>query len=54
MFGAGTACLVCPVNKILYREEWIDIPCPVEDDSSLTKRFFKELTDIQVRECMNI
>ncbi|XP_072034022.1 branched-chain-amino-acid aminotransferase, cytosolic-like [Amphiura filiformis] len=46
MFGAGTACVVCPVNKILYNGEWMDIPCTV-DDTSLTKRFFTELTDIQ-------
>ena len=47
MFGAGTACVVCPVNKILYNDEWMNIPCTT-DDNSLAKRFYTQLTDIQV------
>ncbi|XP_041366099.1 branched-chain-amino-acid aminotransferase-like [Gigantopelta aegis] len=45
IFGAGTACVVCPVGNILYKNEMLDIPTMKE--AKLTKRFFKELTDIQ-------
>jgi len=29
MFGAGTACVVCPIDKMQYLDEvWIMIICP--------------------------
>uniref|UniRef100_A0AAY4BBU6 Branched-chain-amino-acid aminotransferase n=1 Tax=Denticeps clupeoides TaxID=299321 RepID=A0AAY4BBU6_9TELE len=49
MFGSGTACVVCPVSRILYQGEALELPC-AEDGSSLASRIMKELTDIQV--CM--
>ncbi|KAL3842633.1 hypothetical protein ACJMK2_020624 [Sinanodonta woodiana] len=45
MFGSGTACVVCPVEKILYNEEWLKIPAV--EEKNLTKRFLEELTNIQ-------
>ena len=47
MFGAGTACVVCPVKKIMFMEKEIDIPTKETGDLVAT-RFYKELTDIQV------
>ncbi|XP_077123311.1 branched-chain-amino-acid aminotransferase, cytosolic isoform X2 [Ranitomeya variabilis] len=44
MFGAGTACVVCPVGRILYKDENLDIPT---NENKLAARFLKELTDIQ-------
>ncbi|XP_066446876.1 branched-chain-amino-acid aminotransferase, cytosolic isoform X1 [Eleutherodactylus coqui] len=44
MFGAGTACVVCPVGKILYKNENLEIPAK---ENKLATRFLKELTDIQ-------
>ncbi|KAM4037690.1 branched-chain-amino-acid aminotransferase, cytosolic isoform 1-T1 [Anomaloglossus baeobatrachus] len=44
MFGAGTACVVCPVGRILYKNENLDIPT---NENKLAARFLKELTDIQ-------
>jgi len=46
MFGSGTACMVCPVNRILYNNENLYIPT-MENGPELTKRFHKELNDIQ-------
>ncbi|XP_033025412.1 branched-chain-amino-acid aminotransferase, mitochondrial [Lacerta agilis] len=46
MFGAGTACVVCPVNKIFYQGKNYHIPT-MENGPEITKRFLKELTDIQ-------
>uniref|UniRef100_A0A8C2WFZ2 Branched-chain-amino-acid aminotransferase n=1 Tax=Cyclopterus lumpus TaxID=8103 RepID=A0A8C2WFZ2_CYCLU len=48
VFGAGTACVVCPVGSLLYREESYQIPT-MQNGPDLAKRFHKELTDIQVR-----
>lgn len=48
MFGAGTACVVCPVNKILFMEKEFHIPT-MDTGGLIAKRFYKELTDIQVR-----
>nr|KAG5702957.1 hypothetical protein BaRGS_034730 [Batillaria attramentaria] len=45
IFGAGTACVVCPVEKILYKGQELNIPTMV--DAKLTNRFFSQLTDIQ-------
>uniref|UniRef100_A0A8D0DKR2 Branched-chain-amino-acid aminotransferase n=1 Tax=Salvator merianae TaxID=96440 RepID=A0A8D0DKR2_SALMN len=46
MFGSGTACVVCPVNKILYQDKNYHIPT-MENGPEIAKRFLKELTDIQ-------
>ncbi|MEE6483028.1 hypothetical protein FKM82_013410 [Ascaphus truei] len=48
IFGAGTACVVCPVHCILYEETKYHIPT-MENGPDIAKRFFKELTDIQVK-----
>nr|XP_033816010.1 branched-chain-amino-acid aminotransferase, mitochondrial isoform X1 [Geotrypetes seraphini] len=46
MFGAGTACVVCPVNRILYMKQNYHVPT-MENGPDLAKRFLKELSDIQ-------
>ncbi|KAG7504864.1 branched-chain-amino-acid aminotransferase, cytosolic-like isoform X2 [Solea senegalensis] len=46
VFGAGTACVVCPVGSILYKGKTYPIPT-MQNGPDLTKRFHKELTDIQ-------
>ncbi|XP_054848853.1 branched-chain-amino-acid aminotransferase, cytosolic-like isoform X1 [Eublepharis macularius] len=46
VFGSGTACVVCPVNRILYRGKNYHIPT-MENGPEIAKRFLKELTDIQ-------
>ncbi|XP_053300049.1 branched-chain-amino-acid aminotransferase, mitochondrial [Pleuronectes platessa] len=46
MFGAGTACVVCPVGSLLYKGKTYQIPT-MENGQDLAKRFYKELTDIQ-------
>ncbi|GCB81220.1 hypothetical protein scyTo_0022774, partial [Scyliorhinus torazame] len=46
VFGAGTACIVCPVNQIVYKGQSYHIPT-MENGPDLAKRFLKELTDIQ-------
>jgi len=46
MFGAGTACIVCPVERVRYGEEDVQIPTP-EGPASLTHRFLDTLMDIQ-------
>ena len=65
IFGAGTASVVCPVNRILYVDEvrggiswWVfsigcswlqSIHIPTEESGAeVAKRYYKELTDIQV------
>jgi len=45
VFGAGTACLVCPINKILYKGEDLVISESLEP-MELTKRFYNEICDI--------
>ena len=47
MFGAGTACVVCPVEKILYMDQMLNIPT-MSQGAPITMRFYNELTDIQV------
>ncbi|KAF3846154.1 hypothetical protein F7725_003232 [Dissostichus mawsoni] len=44
VFGAGTACVVCPVGSLLYRGTTYQVPTM---QSGLAKRFHTELTDIQ-------
>lgn len=46
IFGAGTACVVCPVNRILFLKEDILIPT-MDTGAEVANRFYKELTDIQ-------
>ncbi|XP_006812634.2 branched-chain-amino-acid aminotransferase, cytosolic-like [Saccoglossus kowalevskii] len=46
MFGAGTACVVCPVGSILYGGQTLEIPT-MSEGAPIASRFFKELTDIQ-------
>ncbi|XP_078484488.1 branched-chain-amino-acid aminotransferase, cytosolic [Ciona intestinalis] len=46
MFGAGTACVVCPIDKILYMDQTLEIPT-MENGPEIASRFYKELTDIQ-------
>lgn len=46
MFGAGTACIVCPVGRILYKGNNLHIPT-MDNGPKLTARILKQLTDIQ-------
>nr|CAB3225222.1 branched-chain-amino-acid aminotransferase, cytosolic [Phallusia mammillata] len=46
MFGAGTACVVCPISRILYMEQDLSIPT-MENGPDVASRFYQELTDIQ-------
>lgn len=46
VFGAGTACVVCPVGSLLYRGQTYDLPIE-KHGTDLAQRFYKELTDIQ-------
>uniref|UniRef100_A0A4X2LA68 Branched-chain-amino-acid aminotransferase n=1 Tax=Vombatus ursinus TaxID=29139 RepID=A0A4X2LA68_VOMUR len=48
MFGSGTACVVCPVSDILYKDENIHVPT-MENGPKLATRFLNQLTDIQFR-----
>lgn len=48
LFGAGTACVVCPVEKILYEGKMLEIPT-MSEGAPLTNRLHKTLLDIQVR-----
>lgn len=46
MFGAGTACVVCPIDRILYMDEELLIPT-MDNGAELSRRFLDVLTDIQ-------
>ncbi|XP_039188827.1 branched-chain-amino-acid aminotransferase, cytosolic isoform X1 [Crotalus tigris] len=46
MFGAGTACVVCPVSTILYLGENLHIPT-MENGPQIATRFWNQLSDIQ-------
>lgn len=46
LFGAGTACVVCPIERILYGGQWLEIPTMI-NNAPITMRLHKELTDIQ-------
>ena len=50
IFGAGTAAVVSPVNKILHLDDVIEIE---NNGFPLAQRFFDELTSIQVREALS-
>ncbi|KAK2565396.1 Branched-chain-amino-acid aminotransferase [Acropora cervicornis] len=45
MFGAGTACVVSPVNRILFEGQ--NIMIPTMENFEVCKRFYEELTAIQ-------
>uniref|UniRef100_A0A8C5MCT2 Branched-chain-amino-acid aminotransferase n=1 Tax=Leptobrachium leishanense TaxID=445787 RepID=A0A8C5MCT2_9ANUR len=45
MFGSGTACVVCPVGNILYKNENLHIPT-MENGPKMATRFLNSLTDI--------
>ncbi|KAF9901572.1 branched-chain-amino-acid aminotransferase [Lobosporangium transversale] len=51
MFGAGTACIVCPIKKIHYDGQDIHVPLDPSDKTSqagkLTKRINNAIMDIQ-------
>lgn len=49
VFGAGTACIVSPVEAIKYLGQTLRIPTMKE--GKLTNRFWKHLTDIQYGRC---
>nr|XP_045234852.1 branched-chain-amino-acid aminotransferase, mitochondrial isoform X3 [Macaca fascicularis] len=46
VFGSGTACQVCPVHRILYKDKNLHIPT-MENGPELILRFQKELKEIQ-------
>ena len=46
IFGAGTACVVCPIGRIHYMNEDIVIPT-LKESESIQMRLYKALTDIQ-------
>ncbi len=46
IFGTGTACVVCPVDSILYKNERIEIPT-MKSGAIIMNRIAKELNDIQ-------
>ncbi|KAM8973917.1 branched-chain-amino-acid aminotransferase, cytosolic [Pelodytes ibericus] len=46
IFGSGTACVVCPVGNILYKNENLHIPT-MENGPKIATRVLKELSDIQ-------
>ncbi|XP_078586074.1 branched-chain-amino-acid aminotransferase, cytosolic-like [Branchiostoma floridae x Branchiostoma japonicum] len=46
LFGAGTACVVCPIDRILYGEKDLHIPT-MDTGAVVCRRLYQELTDIQ-------
>lgn len=46
VFGAGTACVVCPVNRVTYGDRALHIPT-MENGPKLSLRFLSTLNDIQ-------
>lgn len=46
MFGTGTACVVCPIDGILYRNQRIEIPT-MKTGAVIMNRAAKQLNDIQ-------
>lgn len=46
VFGAGTACVVCPVNRVTYGDRALHIPT-MENGPKLATRFLTTLNDIQ-------
>lgn len=53
MFGVGTACVVSPVGKILYKNkdlgDYEELPIPTDTHKpNLMQRLFQTITGIQV------
>jgi len=46
MFGSGTACVVCPIERIIYGGKRLEIPTMV-NHAPVTTSLHKELVDIQ-------
>lgn len=46
MFGAGTACIVSPIERIQYIEEDLEIPT-MKQDNAIFRLILQTLTDIQ-------
>lgn len=46
MFGCGTACVICPIERLVHRGESLHIPT-MEQSNSLHTRILKAITDIQ-------
>uniref|UniRef100_G3ML07 branched-chain-amino-acid transaminase n=1 Tax=Amblyomma maculatum TaxID=34609 RepID=G3ML07_AMBMU len=46
MFGCGTACVICPIERLYHRGENLHIPT-MEQSSPLASRVLKAITDIQ-------
>lgn len=46
VFGAGTACVVCPVNRVTYGDRVLDIPT-MENGPELATKFLTTLNDLQ-------
>ena len=47
MFGSGTACVVCPVNRIHYGDTDVDIPT-MEQKDAVFQKLYNDLNDIYV------
>jgi len=50
IFGAGTACVVSPVEKIFYKDRDYAIPMALGKSGALTKRILDEVLAIQYGE----
>ena len=46
VFGAGTACVVCPVNRVTYEDRVLDIPT-MDNGPALATKFLNTLNDLQ-------
>ncbi|GCB62124.1 hypothetical protein scyTo_0014443 [Scyliorhinus torazame] len=46
IFGSGTACVVCPIGRILYKGENLHIPT-MENGPKLASQILENLTDMQ-------
>ncbi|XP_020382655.2 branched-chain-amino-acid aminotransferase, cytosolic [Rhincodon typus] len=46
MFGSGTACILCPISRVLYQGENLHIPT-MENGPKLATQLFENLADIQ-------
>lgn len=54
MFGTGTACVISPVARLLYKDNIYEIKGSSEGPKTAS-RIYKELTDIQARnEILNL
>lgn len=50
IFGTGTACIVCPIAKITFKEEEYKIPMELGSSGVLTKKLLDEIIRIQYGE----